>query len=125
MWGEIGSAALKMTWMIIKMATRLIWYLAWDMLETVDNQYFGYRSKLSALIIWSKLLPTKCYNIRLGILKNYMVLSEFMLCPVFIGNHGLYWSNEAYVNMFKWEQKETNIEKVANILERMCDYYVD
>ena len=125
MWGEIGSAALKMTWMIIKMATRLIWYLAWDILEIVDNQYLGCRSKLSALIIQSKLLLTKYYKMRLEIPKNYMVLSEFMLCPVFIGNHGLCWSNEAYVNMFKQEQKETNIEKIANILERMCDYYVD
>ena len=64
-------------------------HVAWDILETVNNQYLGLKGKMSQIINWIDVIPKKFCATRLGLPRRYMVLSDFMLCPVFMGNHGL------------------------------------
>ena len=107
------------------MVIRLMWHVAWDTIDTIDNQYIGLRKKVSQIINWLDLIPTKFCRTRLGLPRRYMVLSDFMLCPVFIGNCGLERETSRFKDAFQWTSKETKIERLFNLLENVWTYYLD
>lgn len=124
-WGEAGSHAIKMGWALFQFVVRFIWKLAWDVIETLDNQHLGIRTNMKKLIIKMGLTPTLIANVKLGFPRRHMILSEFMLCPVFEGNAGLSVRNERFMDGFKSKERKTNLERVADILEKLHDYCMD
>ena len=59
--------------------------------------------------------------------KETHVLSDFMRCPVFIGNQRLSWESSKHADriMYKPKQRKTIIEKGSHLLEKAHSYCVD
>ena len=70
------------------------------------------------------LIPTQITNAKLGFLRRCIILLEFMLCLVFAGNVGLSLRNERPIDGFKLKERETNLERVLDILEKLHGYYI-
>ena len=82
-WGCLGDMTVQMNWEILVATSKLTWLLAWEMLRTIENKYLSWKSKLSSLMLWLDSMPVKFHNATLRQTKKHMVLSDFILCPVF------------------------------------------
>ena len=67
--------------------------------------------------------PFKRCRTKLGIPIKYIVLSEFMLNPVFVGNYRLEIDDLSFVQKPIWEKQQTQTEKVADFILKFCEYY--
>ena len=106
-WEWLGGAMFMMTWRMLVAVIRLTWFVAWDAIETVDNQCLGLRRKASQALNWLDIMPKKFCRSALGIPRRHVVLSDFMLCPVFVGNNNLEIENSRFRDAIQWKQKET------------------
>jgi len=100
-----------------------MWMLAWDIINTIDNQYLGIKRKVSSVVKWLSKLPMKRCNTSLGILRRYMILSDFMLCPVFVGNHGLEIDVNKFSRILMWSDDTIYTERFADFIVKAYEYY--
>lgn len=91
----------------------------------MDNQYLGLRKKALSIIKWMDIVPIKRLKTHLGLPRRYVVLSDFMLYLVFVGNHGLEDKSNRLKDVLQHKQEETLIEKCAYLLMKVYEYYLD
>ena len=70
-------------------------------------------------------MPIRRLKTRLGLSRRYVVLSDFMLCPVFIGNHHLEDKCTRLGDVLQWKQRETITERGADFIMKFYEYYLD
>ena len=100
-----------------------MWCVAWDLINAIDNQHLGVKSKASSIVNLLNITPIKFCCTKLGTPRSYVVSCEFLIFPLFIRNYGMVKESIKLREDHVWKQKQTFTEKHMEILEIASAHY--